>query len=122
MKAIRLGYDYAHENFSCPLPMKRRGNGCGPTGTSSSMATPPPASAVYVRWRNCWRLVPDYAIYIADGCFPQFCSKYRVDPETGERTYCIIQAEDELAAIGMVLGAAWNGARSFTPTSGPAYR
>jgi 2-oxoglutarate ferredoxin oxidoreductase subunit alpha len=51
--------------------------------------------------------------------FRSFCSKYRVDPETGEHTYCIIQAEDELAAIGMVLGAAWNGARSFTPTSGP---
>ena len=51
--------------------------------------------------------------------FRSFCAKYRVDPKTGERTYCIIQAEDELAAIGMVLGAAWNGARSFTPTSGP---
>jgi 2-oxoglutarate ferredoxin oxidoreductase subunit alpha len=51
--------------------------------------------------------------------FRSFCAKYRVDPETGGRTYCIIQAEDELAAIGMVLGAAWNGARSFTPTSGP---
>ena len=42
-----------------------------------------------------------------------------MDPETGKRTYAIIQAEDELAAIGMVLGASWNGARSFTPTSGP---
>ena len=51
--------------------------------------------------------------------FRTFCSRYRVDPETGKRTYCIIQAEDELAAIGMVLGASWNGARSFTPTSGP---
>jgi len=51
--------------------------------------------------------------------FRSFCSRYRTDSETGERTYCIIQAEDELAAIGMVLGAAWNGARSFTPTSGP---
>jgi 2-oxoglutarate ferredoxin oxidoreductase subunit alpha len=51
--------------------------------------------------------------------FRSFCSRYRVDQNTGERTYCIIQAEDELAAIGMVLGAAWNGARSFTPTSGP---
>jgi 2-oxoglutarate ferredoxin oxidoreductase subunit alpha len=51
--------------------------------------------------------------------FRSFCDKYRVDPRTGKRTYCIIQAEDELAAIGMVLGASWNGARSFTPTSGP---
>ena len=44
---------------------------------------------------------------------------HRVDPETGKRTYCIIQAEDELAAIGMVIGASWNGARAFTATSGP---
>jgi 2-oxoglutarate/2-oxoacid ferredoxin oxidoreductase subunit alpha len=51
--------------------------------------------------------------------FRNFCAKYRVDPETGKRTYAIIQAEDELAAIGMVLGASWAGARSFTPTSGP---
>jgi 2-oxoglutarate ferredoxin oxidoreductase subunit alpha len=51
--------------------------------------------------------------------FRAFCAEYRVDPETGKRTNAIIQAEDELAAIGMVLGAAWNGARAFTPTSGP---
>jgi 2-oxoglutarate ferredoxin oxidoreductase subunit alpha len=51
--------------------------------------------------------------------FRSFCQQYRIDPETDKRTYCIIQAEDELAAIGMVLGASWNGARSFTPTSGP---
>jgi 2-oxoglutarate ferredoxin oxidoreductase subunit alpha len=51
--------------------------------------------------------------------FRGFCQEYRQDPKTGKRTYCIIQAEDELAAIGMVLGASWNGARAFTPTSGP---
>ena len=48
-----------------------------------------------------------------------FCEKWRVDPQTGERNYAIIQAEDELSAIGAVIGASWNGARSFTPTSGP---
>jgi len=51
--------------------------------------------------------------------FRNFCDAYRRDPDSGKRTYCIIQAEDEMAAIGMVLGASWNGARSFTPTSGP---
>ena len=51
--------------------------------------------------------------------FKQFCEKYRKDPETGKRNFCILQAEDELAAIGMVIGASWNGARSFTSTSGP---
>ncbi len=49
----------------------------------------------------------------------RFCERYRKDPQTGERRYCIVQAEDELAAIGIVLGATWNGARAFTPTSGP---
>ena len=51
--------------------------------------------------------------------FTEFCGRFRVDPETGRNNYCIIQAEDELAAAGMVIGAAWMGARSFTPTSGP---
>ena len=51
--------------------------------------------------------------------FKGFCERYRKDPKTGEKHYCIVQAEDELAAIGIVLGASWNGARAFTPTSGP---
>ena len=51
--------------------------------------------------------------------FKSFCKQFRADPDTGKKNYCIIQAEDELAAIGMVLGASWNGARSFTSTSGP---
>jgi 2-oxoglutarate ferredoxin oxidoreductase subunit alpha len=51
--------------------------------------------------------------------FSAFCARFRTDKETGKRNYCIIQAEDELAAMGMVLGAGWNGARAFTPTSGP---
>jgi 2-oxoglutarate ferredoxin oxidoreductase subunit alpha len=51
--------------------------------------------------------------------FKEFCERYRRDPETGRNNYCIIQAEDELAAIGMVIGASWNGARAFTSTAGP---
>ncbi len=51
--------------------------------------------------------------------FAKYCSKYRVDAETGKNNYAIVQAEDELAAIGMVMGAMWNGARAFTATSGP---
>ncbi|MCL4217756.1 MAG: 2-oxoacid:acceptor oxidoreductase family protein, partial [Candidatus Hydrogenedentes bacterium] len=49
----------------------------------------------------------------------RYARKYRSDPETGKATYAIVQAEDELAAIGMVLGAGWAGARSVTATSGP---
>jgi 2-oxoglutarate ferredoxin oxidoreductase subunit alpha len=51
--------------------------------------------------------------------FKSFCDRLRVDAETGKKSFAFIQAEDELAAIGMVLGASWNGARSFTATSGP---
>ncbi len=51
--------------------------------------------------------------------FSSYCKKYRHDPETGEARYAIVQAEDEIASIGMVVGAGWNGARAFTATSGP---
>jgi 2-oxoglutarate ferredoxin oxidoreductase subunit alpha len=51
--------------------------------------------------------------------FQRFCGRYRVDPDTGQNRYAIVQAEDEIASIGMVVGAGWNGARAFTATSGP---
>src|SRR5688572_14732351 len=51
--------------------------------------------------------------------FQKYCSKYRVDKATGQNRYAIVQAEDEIASIGMVVGAGWNGARAFTATSGP---
>ena len=51
--------------------------------------------------------------------FQKYCQKLRVDPETGKQRYAIVQAEDEIASIGMVVGAGWNGARAFTTTSGP---
>jgi 2-oxoglutarate ferredoxin oxidoreductase subunit alpha len=118
MKAIRLGYDYANENFVCPLPSKVErldktdghiiidGNTAAGLGCMY-------AGATVGAW---YPITPSTSLMDS---FRGFCQKYRVDEETGKRTYCIIQAEDELAAIGMVLGASWNGARSFTPTSGP---
>jgi 2-oxoglutarate ferredoxin oxidoreductase subunit alpha len=51
--------------------------------------------------------------------FKGFCQKYRREPETNKNRFAILQAEDELAAIGMVIGASWAGARAFTPTAGP---
>jgi len=51
--------------------------------------------------------------------FQKYCARYRVDPDTGQNRYAIVQAEDEIASIGMVVGAGWNGARAFTATSGP---
>jgi 2-oxoglutarate ferredoxin oxidoreductase subunit alpha len=118
MRAIRLGYDYALQNFACPLPNKVQamdgtaghividGNTAAGLGCMY-------AGATVGAW---YPITPSTSLMDA---FRSFCSKYRVDAKTGAKTFCIIQAEDELAAIGMVLGAAWNGARSFTPTSGP---
>src|SRR5204862_5750 len=51
--------------------------------------------------------------------FQKYCSKLRVDKDTGRNKFAIVQAEDELASIGIVVGAGWNGARAFTATSGP---
>src|SRR6187431_3553132 len=51
--------------------------------------------------------------------FSKHCRKYRTDPATNKARYAVVQAEDELASIGIVIGAAWNGARAFTCTSGP---
>jgi 2-oxoglutarate/2-oxoacid ferredoxin oxidoreductase subunit alpha len=116
--AIRLGYDYAAENFVCPLPAKveRRDKTKGHIiidGNTAAGLGCMYAGATVGAW---YPITPSTSLMDS---FRSFCSKYRIDEETGKRTYCIIQAEDELAAIGMVLGAGWNGARSFTPTSGP---
>ena len=51
--------------------------------------------------------------------FTKYCGRMRVDKATGKNNFAIVQAEDELSSIGMVIGAAWNGARAFTATSGP---
>jgi 2-oxoglutarate/2-oxoacid ferredoxin oxidoreductase subunit alpha len=51
--------------------------------------------------------------------FQKYCAKLRVDAATGQNKFAIVQAEDEIASIGMVVGAGWNGARAFTATSGP---
>ena len=51
--------------------------------------------------------------------FEKYANQFRVDEQTGQKKFAVIQAEDELASIGIVIGAAWNGARAFTATSGP---
>ena len=118
MQAIRLGYDYAQQHFACPLPKKVVAmNGTADhiviDGNTAAGLGCMYAGATVGAW---YPITPSTSLMDA---FRSFCSRYRVDPESGAKTYCIIQAEDELAAIGMVLGAAWNGARAFTPTSGP---
>ena len=118
MEAIHLGYDYAMENFACPLPKKVEAMDATADhividGNTAAALGCLYAGATVGAW---YPITPSTSLMDA---FRNFCQQYRQDPETGKRTYCIIQAEDELAAIGMVLGASWNGARAFTPTSGP---
>ncbi len=118
MQAIHLGYDYTKENFPCPLPAhiekmdETKGQIIIDGNTAAGLGCMY-AGATVGAW---YPITPSTSLMDA---FAGFCRAYRNDPETDKRTYCIIQAEDELAAIGMVLGANWNGARSFTPTSGP---
>ena len=117
-KAVTLGYEYAREHFDCPISARAEkmdatagkilieGNAAAALGCLY-------AGATVGAW---YPITPSTSLMDA---FQGFCEKYRKDPDTGENRFCIIQAEDELAAAGMVVGAGWAGARAFTPTSGP---
>lgn len=117
-KAIQLGYDYANENFEHPLPIRLEKMDAtkdsilidGNTATALGCVY---AGATVAAW---YPITPSTSVL--DG-FKSLCEKYRTDKVTGKRRYCILQAEDELAAIGMVIGASWAGARAFTSTAGP---
>ena len=117
-QAIDLGYEYARANLPCPLPLrvKSLGKTSGHImidGNTAAALGCVYAGATVGAW---YPITPSTSLMDA---FKSFCERYRKDPDTGERRYCVVQAEDELAAIGIVLGATWNGARAFTPTSGP---
>ncbi len=117
-KALHLGYDYAKQHFACPLafhtePMKANAGKVLIDGNTAIALGCLYAGATVAAW---YPITPATSVMDA---FKEFCEQYRRDPETGRNNYFILQAEDELAAIGMVIGAAWNGARSFTSTAGP---
>ncbi|HZU81412.1 MAG TPA: 2-oxoacid:acceptor oxidoreductase subunit alpha [Polyangiaceae bacterium] len=117
-KAIRLGYEYAKAHFECPLPIRLRKmdatkNSILIDGNTATALGCLYAGATVAAW---YPITPSTSVMDA---FKALCEKYRTDKDTGKRRYCIVQAEDELAAVGMVIGAAWNGARAFTSTSGP---
>jgi 2-oxoglutarate/2-oxoacid ferredoxin oxidoreductase subunit alpha len=118
MQAIQLGYDYAKANFPCPLPLRvekmdRTVGHIMIDGNTAAGLGAVYAGATVAGW---YPITPSTSLMDA---FKGFADKWRVDPETGRNNFAFIQAEDELAAIGMVLGASWNGARAFTSTSGP---
>ena len=118
LTAIKVGYDYAIQNFECPLetkvkPSKKNDLGIMIDGNTSAALGCVYAGATVASW---YPITPSTSLVDA---FENFCKILRKDEKTGKNNYCIIQAEDELAAIGGALGAAWAGTRSFTATSGP---
>ncbi|RLA53721.1 MAG: 2-oxoacid:acceptor oxidoreductase subunit alpha [Gammaproteobacteria bacterium] len=116
--ALELGYQYALKNFKCPLGvhLERRdliGKKIMMEGNDALALGAIYGGATVVAW---YPLTPSTSVI--EG-FEKYAKRLRIDPGSGDRRYCVAQAEDELAAIGMVIGASWNGARSFTATSGP---
>ena len=118
IKALNIGVNYARENFDCPLDIRVEhrdllGDKILFGGNSACGLGAVYAGATVAAW---YPITPSTSVVDA---FAKYAAKYRVDPDTGKNNYAIVQAEDELAAIGMVMGASWNGARAFTATSGP---
>jgi 2-oxoglutarate ferredoxin oxidoreductase subunit alpha len=117
-RALHLGYDYTKKHYPCPLPIRLErmsatrdqvlldGNTAAALGCLY-------AGATVGAW---YPITPATSLMEA---FSGFCKRYRVDPETKRNNYCILQAEDELAAAGITIGAGWAGARAFTSTAGP---
>ena len=117
-KAIALGYNYAKDHFQCPLPirlerMDETKDSILIDGNTAAGLGCVYAGATVGAW---YPITPSTSMMEA---FKGFCQRFRKDPDTKTNRYAIIQAEDELAAVGMVIGASWAGARAFTPTSGP---
>jgi 2-oxoglutarate ferredoxin oxidoreductase subunit alpha len=118
LKALDLGITYAKENWQCPLdfhiePLELTKGKIMIDGNTACGIGAVYGGATVMAW---YPITPSTSV--ADA-FEEYCQKLRIDPETGKKKFAIVQAEDELAAIGVVIGANWNGARAFTATSGP---
>lgn len=116
--ALELGHQYAKANFECPIGIRvqksdKVGDKILLDGNTALGLGALYGGASVVAW---YPITPSTSVIDA---FEKYAKRMRIDPGTGKKNYAIVQAEDELAAIGMVLGASWNGARSFTATSGP---
>ena len=118
VKALEIGYNYAKENFrnQCEIKVKKSNKAKGMILTNGNDAMG--LGCVYSGATVCawYPITPSTSVAEA---FTKYCEKLRVDKRTKKNKFAVVQAEDELAAIGMAIGANWNGARSFTATSGP---
>jgi 2-oxoglutarate/2-oxoacid ferredoxin oxidoreductase subunit alpha len=118
LHALGLGRDWALGAHECPIGLRLKpADGVGDrifiTGNEAAALGAVYGGATVAAW---YPITPSSSLAEA---FANHCRRYRTDPESKKRRYAILQAEDELASIGMVVGAAWNGARAFTATSGP---
>ena len=118
LEAIDLGFNYAKQHISCPLGTHLKGldetkEHILIDGNTAAALGCVYAGATFAAW---YPITPSTSLM--DG-FRGLCEQYRKVPATGKNRFCIVQAEDELGAIGMTVGAGWSGARAFTATSGP---
>jgi 2-oxoglutarate ferredoxin oxidoreductase subunit alpha len=116
--ALHLGRDYVKQHLQAPLGIRVKrvdkvGNQIFVDGNSATALGCVYGGATVAAW---YPITPSSSVPEA---FQKYCDKFRVEAESGKSKVAIVQAEDELASIGMVIGAAWNGARAFTATSGP---
>jgi 2-oxoglutarate ferredoxin oxidoreductase subunit alpha len=122
LNALQLGRSYALAHLACPLGIRVRalkgdadtvGDRIFVDGNSAAALGCLYGGATVCAW---YPITPSSSLAEA---FQRYCGKLRVDKESGKNRFAIVQAEDELASIGIVVGAGWNGARAFTATSGP---
>ncbi len=116
--ALELGRQYAYEYLNAPLPIQVRqsdqvGDRIMIDGNAAAALGALYGGATVCAW---YPITPSTSVAEA---FELHANRLRVEHDSGQKKFAIVQAEDELAAIGIVIGAAWNGARSFTATSGP---
>lgn len=117
VEALHMGLSYV-QKFLAPLPLQvRRADAVGDRiyveGNNAAALGAVYGGATVCAW---YPITPSTSLAEA---FTGYCQDLRVDPETGKNRFAIVQAEDEIASIGIVVGAGWNGCRSFTATSGP---
>ncbi len=118
LTAFQMGYNYAQEKLKgrMGLTVKRAynvGDKIFMEGNAAAALGCVYGGATVCAW---YPITPSSSLAEA---FQRYCSRLRVDKESGKNKFAIVQAEDELASIGIVVGAGWNGARAFTATSGP---
>ncbi|HAR31706.1 MAG TPA: 2-oxoacid:acceptor oxidoreductase subunit alpha [Gammaproteobacteria bacterium] len=118
INALEIGRNYARDYLGGPLKFQVRrvdlnGDKIMVDGNTAAALGSLYGGATVCAW---YPITPSTSVAEA---FERYAGQMRVDKETGQNKFAIIQSEDELAAIGIVIGAGWNGARSFTATSGP---